>query len=362
MKFIKLYVFTAIIALIFGLIGGYVFYGTYETIKGDEKKNETDIAPQINIVDYPKIETSNYEKVIEKAYDTVVEIRTTVITNSFFGQSEGQKLGSGVIVTSDGYIITNNHVIEGATNLKIVLSSGEEHDATIIGADSKSDLAVIKVDAHELKYASLADSDKLKLGQEAVVIGNPLGEGISCSNGIISALAKDVVIDDNPMSLIQTNAAVNSGNSGGGIFNMNGDLIGIVNAKSSSSGFSEASIEGVGYAIPSNTVSKIMSDLLEYGYVKQRATLGVSVYNYAYRYNDKVGLLVETVIEGSAADNAGMKRGDLIIKIDDTDIDSYATMNKILLNHEINDEIKITIIRDGKERTLDVTLLEAIQY
>ena len=355
---LKTYITVAAISLLCGILGGYIFYGASETYK-HEQKIDSDNKPQVNIVDYPKIESSNYEVVIEKAFDTVVEIRTTVVTNSFFGQSEGQKLGSGVIVTGDGYIVTNNHVIEGATNLKIITSSAEEYDAVIIGADSKSDLAVIKIDAQNLKYASIADSDLLKLGQETIVIGNPLGEGISCSNGIVSALAKDLVIDGNPMSLIQTNAAVNSGNSGGGLFNMNGDLIGIVNAKSSSSYYSETTIEGIGYAIPSNTVSKIMSDLLEYGYVKQRATLGVTVYNYPYQYNDKTGLLVESVIEGTAADHAGIKRGDLIISIDDEEIDSYATLNKILLNHEINDVIHIVLIRDGKEISKEVKLQEA---
>lgn len=358
MKKFRFLILVAIVSLLFGLMGGYIFYGASEAYNHENKLEQLQ-RPQVNMVNYPKLETSNYEKVIEKVFDTVVEIRTTVVTNSFFGQSEGQKLGSGVIVTSDGYIITNNHVIDGATNLKIITSNAEEYDAIIIGKDSRSDLAVIKIDAQDLTFASIADSDQLKLGQETIVIGNPLGEGISCSNGIVSALAKDLVIDGNPMSLIQTNAAVNAGNSGGGLFNMNGDLIGIVNAKSSSSYFSETTVEGVGYAIPSNTVSKIMSDLLEYGYVKQRATLGVTVYNYPYQYNEHTGLLVESVIEGTAADKAGIKSGDLIVAIDDEEIDSYATMTKILLDHEINDQIKITIIRDGKELVKDVTLLEA---
>ena len=360
MRSFKNFLLTALVSLVFGLIGGYIFFGAYQSYTHNADSN-TQGSSQTTItqVEYPTIESSNYEKVIEKAFDTVVEIRTTVITNSFFGQSEGQKLGSGVIISEDGYIVTNNHVINGATNLKIVTSDGTEYDATIIGTDSKSDIGIIKIEANNLKYSALANSDDLRLGQETVVIGNPLGEGISCSNGIISALAKEIDIDYNPMTLIQTNAAVNAGNSGGGLFNMNGDLIGIVNAKSSASGYGETSIEGVGYAIPSNTVSKIMEDLLKYGYVKERATLGVTVYNTPYIYKEYTGLLVESVLDGSAAQEAGIKNGDLLIKIDDNEITSYPQFSRALTNHEVGDTITIELVRDGRNLKINVTLKEA---
>ena len=357
MKNFKIVILTIVCSLIFGLIGGYVFTGVYELYK-DEVPNQT-IESKVTLVDYPNVESSNYEVVVEKAFDTIVEIRTTVITQSFFGQSEGEMRGSGVIISEDGYIVTNYHVIENASNLKIISSTGDEYDATIIGSDQRSDIAIIKINAKGLKYASLADSDKLKLGQEVIAIGNPLGEGLTCCNGIVSALAKEIVIDNNPMTLIQTNAAVNAGNSGGGLFNMNGDLIGVVNAKSSASYYDEASVEGMGYAIPSNTVAKIMDDLMKYGYVKQRATLGVTVYNVAYTYGNKKGLLVESVLENSAASDAGIKNGDLIIKIDDKETESYADMSKILLNHEVGDKVTVTVIRDGKEINLNVKLKEA---
>lgn len=357
MKTLKIVILTAVISLVFGLIGGYVFTGLYETYK------DGDIQPSVEqkytVVDYPKVESSNYEIVVEKAYDTIVEIKTSVVTTSFFGQSESQKLGSGVIISDDGYIVTNNHVIQDATRVTILTSNGDEYDATIIGSDEKCDIAIIKINAENLKYAMLADSDALKLGQEVMAIGNPLGEGLSCCNGIISALSKDIVVDGNPMTLIQTNAAINEGNSGGGLFNMNGDLIGIVNAKSSASYFGETSIEGIGYAIPSNTVSKIMDDLMEYGYVKQRATLGVSVYTSPYRYNDVTGLLIETVVSGSAADEAGIKNGDLIIKIDGEPTDSYTSMMKIIQKHEVGDTVEVTILRDGNEKTVTAKLKEA---
>ena len=357
MKTFKIVILTAVISLVFGLIGGYVFTGLYESYKDGDIA--TSIEQKYTVVDYPNVESSNYEVVVNKAYDTIVEIQSTVYTTSFFGQSESSKLGSGVIISEDGYIVTNNHVIQDATRVTISTSTGEEYDATIIGADEKCDIAIIKINAKNLKYAMLADSDELKLGQEVMAIGNPLGEGLSCCNGIISALSRDIVVEGNPMTLIQTNAAINAGNSGGGLFNMNGDLIGIVNAKSSTSYFGETSIEGIGYAIPSNTVSKIMDDLMQYGFVKQRATLGVSVYTSPYRYNDVTGLLIETVVSGSAADEAGLKNGDLIIKIDGEEIDSYTTMMKIIQKHEIGDMVEVTILRDGNEKTVSAKLKEA---
>ena len=359
MKTFKIVILTIVCSLVFGLAGGFLFTGVYEVYRIKNRSQSTE--SKVSLVDYPNIESSNYEVVVEKAFDTIVEIRSTIVTQSFFGQSEGEAIGSGVIISEDGYIVTNYHVIENASNLKIISASGEEYDATIIGSDERSDIAIVKINATGLKYVSLADSDKLKLGQEVIAIGNPLGEGLSCCNGIISALAKDIIINNNPMTVIQTNAAVNAGNSGGGLFNMNGDLVGVVNAKSSASYFDETSVEGMGYAIPSNNVAKIMNDLMEYGYVKQRATLGVTVYNIAYTYNDHKGLLVESVLEGSAAYNAGIKNGDLIINIDDQNTETYTDMSKILLNHEVGDIVKVIFIRDGNEKTVNVKLKEAVK-
>ena len=360
MKTYKIVILTIVCSLVFGLAGGYIFTGIYELY--NKSNNSQPIESKVTLVDYPEIESSNYEVAVEKAFDTIVEIRSTIITQSFFGQSEGEARGSGVIISEDGYIVTNYHVIKNASNLKIVSSVGKEYDATIIGSDERSDVAIVKINATGLKFSSLADSDKLKLGQEVIAIGNPLGEGLTCCNGIISALSKDIVIDGNPMTLIQTNAAVNAGNSGGGLFNMNGDLVGVVNAKSSASYYDETSVEGMGYAIPSNNVAKIMNDLMEYGYVKQRATLGITVYNIAYTYNNHKGLLVKSVLEGSAAYDAGIKNGDLIIKIDDQNTETYSDMSKILLNHEVGDTVKVTYIRDGNEKTINVKLKEAVKY
>lgn len=340
---------TIVIIFLVGLLGGICgTFGVIEINKNTGNKIiESDSVVNLTTVEYPELEKSDYSIAINKALDSVVEIRSTIQQQSFFGMSEGYALGSGVIVSNDGYIVTNNHVIENATAVSVTLYNSEEFDATLVGTDPRSDLAVLKIDANDLPFAAIADSSTLVLGQECVVIGNPLGEGISCSNGIISVLEKEITIKDYPMSVIQTNAAVNEGNSGGGLFNMNGDLIGVVNAKSSANGFtSGASIEGMGYAIPANTVKKIITDLVDYGYVKARATLGVSVYTQqTYDSNGVVGLIVTTVVKDSAADKAGMMQYDIISNVDGEDITSYAALSKVLDKHEVGDVVNVTVYR-----------------
>lgn len=333
-----------LVALLGGVIGTF---GVIEINKATGNKIiEQGSSAVLTTVEYPAIEKSNYTVAIDKAYNSVVEITSTVNTTSFFGTSSSQKLGSGVILTSDGYIVTNNHVVESAVDVSVKLYDGTIYEAEVLGTDEKTDLAVLKIEANDLYYSALVDSDELVLGEECIVIGNPLGEGISCSNGIISALNKEITIDNYTMYLIQTNAAVNEGNSGGGLFNMNGDLIGVVNAKSSSSYYSSATIEGMGYAIPSNTVSKIVADLSEYGYVKQRATLGVSVYtNTYYDQNDITGCIVGSVQEDGAAEKAGIKQYDIIAYIDDNQITDYASLAKVLDNYNVGDEATIVLYR-----------------
>lgn len=315
----------------------------------------------ISTIDYKSFEPSNLSKTIEKAINSVVEIHCTIYTNSYFGQTEGLSMGSGVIISNDGYIVTNNHVVNNATDVIVYTYDGNEYTGTIIGADSRSDLAVIKIDGIGLPYSKFANSDELILGEQVVAIGNPLGEGITCSEGIVSALSKEVTIDDISMDLLQTSAAVNEGNSGGGLFDINANIIGVVNAKSSASG--SAIVEGMGYAIPSNTVKKIVSDIIEHGYVKDRATMGISVYKTSsYYYSNTIGCIVSDVVKGGAADVAGIKAGDIIIRIDDDEITSYTDLTKVLDKHLVGDEIQVTVKRGRNERiqTFTVILQEAI--
>ena len=212
--------------------------------------------------------------VVSSVSESVVQITTeSVTTGSIFGQYISEGAGSGVVLTSDGYIVTNHHVIEDANKITVALNDGTEYQATLVGTDSETDVAVIKVEAANLKPATLGDSDQLTVGQTAIVIGNPLGSlGGSVTSGIISALDRDVTVNGETMNLLQTSAAVNPGNSGGGLFNANGYLVGIVNAK-----YTSTDVEGIGFAIPINVAKSVVNDLIEYGYVKGRIDTGFSV-------------------------------------------------------------------------------------
>ena len=320
----------------------------------------------INEVEYTSIEKSDYTKAIEKAYDTVVEVQCSVQTDNssgyffFGGKSTSTSSGSGVIFSSDGYIITNAHVISGLVDeqsLSIKLYNGETYQGKVVGYDSRTDLAVLKIEENNLPYASLVDSSQLVLGQDVIAIGNPLGLGISCSNGIVSALEKEIYVNNVYMTVIQTNAAVNAGNSGGGLFDINGNLVGIVNAKKGSNYTS--SVEGMGFAIPSNTVLKVVNELMEYGYVKDRASLGIRVYTGSSYYTNVAGVYVTEVIEGSGAQIAGIQQNDIITAINDEKIETYADLSKCLDNKQIGDTVTVTVIRNDKTLTFDVKLQAA---
>jgi len=348
-----------LLVLILGFSAGIAGSFTYSLIssRNNTVTPETTSTSEIKNVIYSTVESSDLKTGIQKAYTTVVEISATTITTYFYSQENtSTSLGSGVIISADGYIITNDHVISGASAISVTLSDGTTYDATLVGTDSKTDIAVIKIDATNLSYADIADSDLVELGDEALVIGNPLGEGISVSNGIISALNKEVTISNETMYLFQTNAAVNQGNSGGGLFNIKGELIGIVNAKSSSSGYS-VTVEGLGYAIPSNTVMSIASDLMVNGYVKNRATLGVKVSNVTQQSDMfEVGLYIAEVIEGSAAQKAGLQKYDRIVSIDGSEITSYTELSAILMKHEVGDTITVGVVRNNQNLEFQVTL------
>ena len=222
-------------------------------------------------------DSSTIKSVVEQCANSVVEIQTESVTNGSnpFQQYVSSGAGSGVILTQDGYIVTNHHVIEDANSITVRTRSGDEYNASLVGSDEQSDLAVLKIDATGLTPAVLGDSTTLEVGDLAIAIGNPLGElGGSVTSGIISALDREMTIDGQTMTLLQTDAAVNPGNSGGGLFNANGDLIGIVNAKSSGE-----NVEGIGFAIPISTATDIIDELIANGEVTSRPTLGVSLYN-----------------------------------------------------------------------------------
>ena len=260
-----------------------------------------------------------------------------------------QGSGSGIIISSDGYIVTNEHVISEANEIVVILNTGEEHVATLVGADSKSDLAVLKIDKNDLPAATLGNSDNLAVGELAVAIGNPLGQEFagSVTAGVISALNRTMTVDDKVYNLVQTDAAINPGNSGGALVNRFGEVIGINTIKLSSTG-----VEGIGFAIAISEAKPIIDDLMNNGYVSGRPLLGISV------TSNKHGLIVADVVEGSGAANAGIQANDLIIQADGQSVTTYEELNAIRDKKAPNDVMKLKVIRAGEVLEIDVTLGE----
>ena len=305
------------------------------------------------------------KEIAAKASPSVVEINIEGQTTGygFFGGTyTTQAAGSGVIISKDGYIITNNHVVEGATSITVKTSDGTEYAATLVGTDSKSDIGVIKVEADNLTPATIGDSSTISVGDTAVVIGNPLGTlGGTVTDGIISATDREISINNETMNLIQTNAAINSGNSGGGMFDANGNLIGIVNAKDSGTTSSGTTIEGLGFAIPINDAMNVAKQLIESGQVTDRPTIGVTLQTITKDYgNYKAGLYIADVSKGSGAEAAGLQPGDQIVGADGTEVASYTELSKILRNKHVGDILTLTIVRDGEQMDVDVTLTGAL--
>ena len=295
---------------------------------------------------------------------SIVEIQTEMVTNGSFLQQYVQTgAGSGIIISQDGYIVTNNHVIEDATSITVRTSDGTSYSAQLVGTDSRTDIAVLKIDATGLQPATFGNSDNLNVGDTAIAIGNPLGElGGTVTTGIISALDRTIVLDNEEMTLLQTNAAINPGNSGGGLFNSRGELIGMVVAKSSGE-----DIEGLGFAIPSNLVSQVAQELINNGYVTGRPALGVTVVNItssqlAMQYGvNSLGVYISEVSSGSAAEQAGLQVGDRIISVDDQVVESYTDLSSILDDHAVGDTIEILVGRNGTTVTVSLTLQEMTQ-
>ena len=302
------------------------------------------------------IAQSDIAGVVAKASDSVVEISVkTVSGNSFFGEYVTEGSGSGVVLTDDGYITTNDHVIESAQTITVRTKNGEEYQARLIGTDSKTDLAVLKIDATGLNAASFADSDQIRVGELAVAIGNPLGTlGGTVTDGIISAKDREINIGGETMVLLQTSAAVNPGNSGGGLFNANGDLVGVINAKSAGSG-----VEGLGFAIPSNLVNTVTAELISNGYVSGRPQLGIMVRSItdvrtAWMYGvDEPGIYVV-----SAIDDSPLQINDKLVKVDGVEISELTDVKRAIENKNVGDTVEIVVRRDGQQVTIQAPLFE----
>ena len=302
--------------------------------------------------------------VVDVSADSVVEISIEVVTNYFgFGESIAQGAGSGVIISDNGYIITNNHVVADASTIRVILRNGEEYEATLVGRDEETDIAVIKIEAEDLTPAVFGSSDDLLVGDRVVAIGNPLGSlGGTVTVGYVSALDREINIADQTMTLLQTDATINSGNSGGGLFNTQGELVGIAVAYASGIG-----VQGLNFFIPVDDIMDELEDLLNFGYVRNRVSLGVYLLNISdertamsYRVDDLGVYILQFNGDNSNAEKAGLVVGDMIVSIDGQSIQTAEDIQTIIQEHDANDTISVVVKRDGEEKSFEVMLYEEV--
>lgn len=297
--------------------------------------------------------------------NSVVAISSTVQASGMYGPAEASSSGSGFILSEDGYVVTNYHVIQDAFNIDVVMYDGTEYAAEVVGFDSTNDLAVLKIEAEDLPAAALGSSSDLVIGDMVVAIGNPLGELAATQTvGYVSGINREVATDSTIINMIQTDAAINPGNSGGPLFNMRGEVIGITTAKYSGTTGSGASIEGIGFAIPIDDVLPIINDLVEHGYVTG-GYLGVTVQNTdadsAAMFGLPTGAYVLEVTKGGSADRAGIQPKDIITDLGGHKVSNITELTRALRNFKGGDNTTVTVIRSGKEITMDITLDEKPQ-
>ena len=348
-------------ALLGGAVGGGVAWAASgsSTSINVSSRPATEVA--IKTVD-GKTEMTDAE-VYAANVNSVVSINTTATAGTnFFGQPvQTASAGSGFVLTADGYIVTNYHVVEDADTVTVTMYNGDEYDAKYVGGDEDYDIAVIKVEAQDLQPVTVGDSDTLNVGDHVLAVGNPLGElTFSMSGGMVSSVNRAINVSGTPFNMIQTDASINPGNSGGPLFNSYGEVVGIVSAKYSSAS-NEESVEGLGFAIPINDVIAMIQDIMTNGYVTNKPYLGITGGSMTeqmaaqFRYDIDSGVFVYSVEEGGAADKAGFRMGDVIIKVGDTDITSMEDLNVVKKQYSAGDTATFTIYRDGREMTMEVT-------
>ncbi|RPE00902.1 PDZ domain-containing protein [Aureibaculum marinum] len=371
-----------IISLVFAsILGGAIALGTYVYILGD-----AEIVEGLEVSNQPKAvqanfripsstyaaEVTDFTKAAEETVHAVVHVknvavsRTNPIIEFFYGPDAGGSggkttigTGSGVIISPDGYIITNNHVIKGAKEIEITLNNQKSYPAKVIGAHPNSDIALVKIDATDLPFVSFANSDNVKVGEWVLAVGNPFNLTSTVTAGIVSAKARNINISGGKMieSFIQTDAAVNPGNSGGALVNVRGELVGINTAITSQTG----SFVGYSFAVPSNIAKKVVEDLIEYGDVRT-AYLGIQAVPLngeiakELDVNRTQGVLVSGLLENGGAKKAGIKENDIIIQMDQIAINKYADLQGFLSSKRPGDVVAVTVLRDNKEKKIDVKL------
>lgn len=356
----KMFIITLILAMIFSGLVGAAGYALANSIFGG-----TTIDKSINTTNYNLSRSTgsvlSLQEIIARNENSVVAILTEKVTTDFWaGQYVTKGAGSGVIYKEDGYIITNNHVISGASSITVTLHDGTEYPATLVATDELTDIAVIKIDATGLQPVTFGDMDKVSVGDAVIAIGNPLGTlSGTATEGIVSALEREITIDNKSMSLIQTSASINPGNSGGGLFDQYGNLIGIVVAKSSGS-----DVEGLGFAIPVDKVESVAKSLVENGYVEGRPMAGISIIDLtdpseAMKYGVSITGVYISSVTGEKAQAAGLKPGDLIYYLDDDKITSSSQLIALIQTHQIGDVVTFTVVRNNEIIKCDVELVES---
>ena len=329
-----------------------------------EPSQETDLAQEIiqnatsptSVSNQPQAGGLSLQEIYDRNIPSVVSISSLY--------SGGSSTGTGVILSQEGYIITNCHVVENAQRIEVLLSDGRTLQASLVGMDVVSDLAVLHVTAENLVAAELGDSTALRVGDTVVAIGDPLGIELrgTMTDGIVSAINRDVDVGGRTMNLIQTNAALNSGNSGGPLINCYGQVIGINTMKIGNS-MSSSNVEGIGFAIPSTTVRDIVNQLIEKGYVSGRPHLGISGEGisdfYQFYYRLPRGLYITKVEDGSSAAEAGLEPGDILVSIDETNITTNHVLETALYAYAPGDTIQAVVYRAGKQYTVTLTVGEA---
>ena len=300
-------------------------------------------------------------EVYASTVNSVVSINCSAVSTNIFGQqTESASSGSGFIYTADGYIVTNQHVIANASSINVTLYNGDTYPATLVGSDSDYDVAVLKIDAKDLPAVTLGNSTDVNVGDTVMAIGNPLGElTFSMSSGIVSCVNRAINVEGTPFNMIQVDASINPGNSGGPLMNLYGEVVGIVSAKYSS--YADTTVEGLGFAIPINDVQSIISDIMENGSVTDKAymaiTAGTMTQQMAaqYKINATEGVFVYSVEDGGAGDKAGLKLGDVITKLNDTQITSMEDLSAAKKGFKAGDTVTLTVLRDGQEITTQLT-------
>lgn len=341
-----------------GAVATYFVTGSSQTDSSASASTDSGSTPTMQINSKPSDSSSSSsdgmsgEDIYKKVSPSVVSVISTT--------SQGQGSGSGVIMSKDGYIITNNHVVEGAQSVSVQLSDSSSLDATIVGTDEQTDLAVIKVSSSaELTAAEFGDSDQLEPGEYAYAIGSPGGVQFAntITGGRISAINRDLTVNDRVMSLIQTDASINNGNSGGALINKYGQVVGITSAKLSGNAFGSATVEGMGFAIPINTAKDIVDEIIQNGYVSGRPSIGITGQNVESADGKVSGVQVYSIDSRAKAASEGLQVGDVITAVDGTPTPTMDDVNTVKEGKKAGDKLTLSVYRISTGKTLNITVM-----